>query len=538
MQQNTDGESSQNLSPDKDSPKAHNRPASNRDNKSQKEKYHEAIGRAKNDKKNCENKNISPQKTTSQFEKPNENLFDNHKMEVVEKTIDLNVDCQVEFGKTKGLHRKYETTTRYQTKMILEKITIRREIVTDWISGKTARASMEKIGQPKSKITWQMLAFIVEFVIKFCIPIDRLSKMISFSDYRFSSGRICGYLEKAAEILLPIYLYLAELLSESALLNGDDSRTNVVEIRRKIKDGTLGSEDEKLDELVKKVNDALPRISKIRSGKRDKKQLSISTLIGKSDSFDARSTIYFFRTHVGDLGNLIGQLLSLRRPKNKHLKLVTDLLTANKPDPWIEKKFNIKYFGCSAHARRPFYRFRDRDPELCYFMLRAFSILAKVELKIDYLGRSEKNILYFRRKYSDKIWKIIKNKCSKVIEEKNWPPSSSLYDACLYILNHYEKLTKYINHPEVDSHNNISERVLRADKIMLVSSKFRVTEKGRVIIDILRTITMTCSAAGVPVSKYLLYTFTHRKLIEDHPENFTPFAYAKLLDEINYSKAI
>lgn len=421
--------------------------------------------------------------------------------------------------------------------MILEKITVKREIVTDWATGKVVKGDIESLGPKKSKITWEMMAWLVEYVVKFCIPIYRVSKMISFHGFHFSSGRICGYLEEAARILLPIYLYLAELLSEASHLSGDDSRSNVVETRKKINNDSLRENQEKLDPLVEQTSEYLPRISKIKSQKRDKKQISISTLIGKSDPTDVRSTIYFYRTHVGDLGNLISHLLSLRKPRNKKLKLTTDLLAANKPDDWLAERFIIEYFGCLSHARRPFYRYRDRDPELCYYILRAFLIVAKIEHHINQVGRTETNIRYFREKYSSKILSLMKIRCEAVMKESRWPPGSSLFDACKYFVTNFETLAKFIFHPEIDPTNNISERILRPEKIMLVSSKFRATEKGRVIIDILRTITMTCSAAEVPVSKYLVYVFKNKKQVSANPKLFTPFAFAKKFDQDNSLKA-
>ena len=74
------------------------------------------------------------------FDKPSENLFCNQDIEIEEKTLDLLVDCEKEFGKSKGLHRKVETTTRYENKLTLKKFTVRTKIITDFATGKTVRA--------------------------------------------------------------------------------------------------------------------------------------------------------------------------------------------------------------------------------------------------------------------------------------------------------------------------------------------------------------------------------------------------------------
>jgi hypothetical protein len=78
--------------------------------------------------------------------------------------------------------------------------------------------------------------------------------------------------------------------------------------------------------------------------------------------------------------------------------------------------------------------------------------------------------------------------------------------------------------------NNLSERLLRWEKAMSDSCKFRFSEKGRTNLDILRTILHTCSAAKVEVKDYLIFVFKNRDLIENDPDSYTPYAYALLCD--------
>lgn len=62
------------------------------------------------------------------------------------------------------------------------------------------------------------------------------------------------------------------------------------------------------------------------------------------------------------------------------------------------------------------------------------------------------------------------------------------------------------------------------------SSKFRMTEAGRLHVDILRTIVHTCSAARVELKDYLLFVFKNRVGIATKPSDYTPYAYALSLD--------
>ncbi len=168
-------------------------------------------------------------------------------------------------------------------------------------------------------------------------------------------------------------------------------------------------------------------------------------------------------------------------------------------------------------------------------MLSAFLVLEQIEDRIDELGRTKARIERYRQRYSSKVWAAIRKRCESVIRGQKiyghyWPKTSELYIACKYIVKHYETLTAYIRDPRLPSTNNLCERVLRWDKIMEDASKFRMTEAGRLHVDILRTIVHTCSAAGVDLKDYLLFIFKNRESIEADPGQFTPYAYALRLD--------
>jgi transposase len=112
-----------------------------------------------------------------------------------------------------------------------------------------------------------------------------------------------------------------------------------------------------------------------------------------------------------------------------------------------------------------------------------------------------------------------------------WPPGSELHGAAQYVITHFAELTLYLEYPELEYTNNGIERALRIEKLMILASKFRKTKRGRAVLDILRTINATCTAAQVDLTGYLCFVFKHSTEIHDHPERFTPFAYAKFLDQ-------
>ena len=164
-------------------------------------------------------------------------------------------------------------------------------------------------------------------------------------------------------------------------------------------------------------------------------------------------------------------------------------------------------------------------------MLSGFLELEQIEDRIDEIGQTGARILRYRDRYSRKVWKAMLKRCESVvcgekIYGQNWPKTSELYIACNYVVEHFQELTAYLDDSCLPSNNNLSERVLRWDKIMEDASKFRMPEAGRLHVDILRTIVHRCLAAEVEINDYLLYVFKNRREIEANPSLFTPYAYA------------
>jgi len=442
------------------------------------------------------------------------------------------VDRMQEFEKEKGLHASHDYPMRMDLKVVATEITYKVETVTDPVTGKSVRASMIDDGPDGFQLTWGAVGNLIKMHVGFAIPINRIMLMIGQPE--FSSSKICRVLQYIAMNLVVIYLHLSEQLSDVKLLSGDDTTTKVLEA------GPTGMPDDICDEIDAHLGWLQPKAN----GKGDKKALNVSLIVGKP-SVDPRSTIRFFRTHVGSVGNLLTKLLESRSPKAGPVIFQGDLSLANLPLPALREKFRLAVAGCGAHARRPFWRYRKDDESLCYFMLRGFLFLAKIEKLIDARGRTRQNVLKLRGRYGRWIWIAMRNRCiaattghvpspgtyPRGITPDVWPPNTEMNKAAMYIINHFGELTLYLDHPELEYTNNGRERALRIEKCMLSSSKFRKTKRGRVTLDILRTINATCTAANVDLTAYLRFVFKHIDELHEHPENFTPYAFARSLEQ-------
>jgi Transposase IS66 family len=450
--------------------------------------------------------------------------YDNSKVE-----SKMRINRQEEFDKTHGLRSTIDRTTRYDLKMSMIQIDYEVETVEDLTTGKKVRASMHGEGPEKFQLTWGAISNLIKMHVGFAIPINRMVLMIGKPE--FTSGKICRVFEYMATQLLPIYFALAEEISDVKNISGDDTSTKVLEL-----------EEAKEFKLANEIDKHFKWTHQKASGGA-KTAVNVSLLIGKTEA-DPRSTIRFFRTHIGSVGNLLSQLLEWRNPKNKELIFQGDMSSTNLPKEELRKNFNFLVAGCGSHARRPFWRYRQDDPNLCYYMLRAFLMLAQLEKRIDNAGRTRVNVLKYRSRYGKMLWIAIRKRCEATFTGKFlsqfpmkdncgpniWPPGTDLHKSCKYIVNNFEALTLYLKIPELKYTNNGSERALRIEKCMLNGSKFRKTRNGRAVLDVLRTINATATAAGLDLTEYFKYVFTHKDQLQTAPEVLTPYKVAIALE--------
>ncbi len=495
-------------------------------------RYEDRLGKGR--KKKAPKAKTEQDKPAARLERSNEPVFSGELGQASEEQRPLKVSRVDEFENPIGLHSVSDKRKRYEYSVLTKTIHLEVETVTDPRTGKSVTASTDDIGPPNSQATWGAIANTIISVIGYAIPANRLAKMLEPTCPYFTSQRICFYLKMSAELFEPIYTCLGGEVAESEILEGDDTKVRVIEIQNALKNqGELP--EPAPGSLVEKIADNFGRVFDKKRGKGKKRSLNVSVVIGKTESQDRRSYIYFFRCHLGTLGDLLTKMLETRSPSRKQLTILSDLSTSNLVSDELYKKFEITHAGCAAHARRPFYRHRDKDQPLCYWMLSAFLVLEQIEDRIDELGRTIPRVLRYRERYSKKVWAAIKKRCEDVIAGRRtysqyWPKTSELYLACQYIVKNYEALTQYLKDASLPSNNNTCERVLRWDKIMEDSSKFRMTEAGRLHVDILRTILHTCSAAEVSVKDYLHFVFKNRAAIAQDPGKYTPYAYALLQD--------
>ena len=445
----------------------------------------------------------------------------------------LKVDRQKQFKDTKGLRGSSEDSIRYDFDVTITEITYSIETVTDPRSGQTVRASTSEVGPEGWQITWNAMVNIVHLIVVFSMPAHRAAAFLGNDKNVFGESTLLRVIQFVAAACAPVYGEIFKQLAQSRRIQGDDSSTRVLGVEknvRQVESGIAQAAEPKatrekqgpdLERVMPDLDILLGFAFNTKTGK-PKKKLQVTMATGRVHAEDQFSQISFVRTHLGSFGNLLSQALKIRSLENDVLTVQSDLSTANLPDS-IPHKMSIAFAGCGAHARRPFWRYRDVDPLNCYQMLRGFALLSTIEDIIDCNDRTDEATFRWRGRYGRKIWNLLKARAEKMMQEHM--PTSELHISAKYIVTHFAELTYYLDDPWIPPTNNQVERILRSERTMLNNSKFRQSKKGRVAFDILRTMQLCCTGAKVPFLDYMKWVLVNHGAAKESPTAWTPYAY-------------
>jgi hypothetical protein len=421
-------------------------------------------------------------------------------------------------------------------KVAVEKISVQTQTGTTLVSG-----DMETIGPPKMRVTWNFLSHMALLTTQYVMPFNRFARLVSSVKKRFTAAEISRYYRFVAGHFVPIYMHLGLSLADAEVLVGDDTPSLVLEVSSAGREpdqpppwqpfatadlakATLAAGAEPTISLT--LAKAFGFVSQRKDGKGDKQGFNTTTLSGRAQQDNPKSTVVFYRSHFGGLGNLLETILRNRRKKNRSMVIQADLATVNYiTDANILRNLDLKIAGCASHARRPFALHQDDDPDACEQLLHSFKGIPIYEGAIDAHGRNNMNTLAIRGYDQQACWDTILEICTSM--QQRWSRETPLGKAARYVVRHFDKLTYYLRDARVSPWNNFSERMLRLEKLIARNSLFRQTLAGRFALDVMRTVLQTAIAAEVDLAAYLLWVMRMPKeAVAADPAAFTPLAFA------------
>jgi hypothetical protein len=108
-------------------------------------------------------------------------------------------------------------------------------------------------------------------------------------------------------------------------------------------------------------------------------------------------------------------------------------------------------------------------------------------------------------------------------------PNSGLGQAISYLLNHWQKLTLFLERPGVPLDNNIVERALKKAILHRKGALFYKTLNGAAVGDLFMSLIHTCELNGANPFDYLTELQRHAEELKRGPSEWMPWNYRETL---------
>ena len=275
-------------------------------------------------------------------------------------------DLEKEFGRAaRGLQKETIQTKRYDFSLQMHCFDVSYETARDPISGRSVSAAPETIGLKGFQVSLRALVNLVLLTVAFLVPMHRVSRMLGNARI-FHRSNLARYLGVVAQKALPVYLHMARELSNAKFLWADATPTRVNDVnaaieKRKVwekgeraepcekypwetlvpeepnqmqvaenKDCANEDEPQEVDSEEDSEEDATPLWRQLqdefgyafsekgKKNSRSKTRHQTMVIHGRADPLDATSHTVFFRSCLGDVGNVLDKILQQRSIKKKN----------------------------------------------------------------------------------------------------------------------------------------------------------------------------------------------------------------------------
>jgi transposase len=237
-------------------------------------------------------------------------------------------------------------------------------------------------------------------------------------------------------------------------------------------------------------------------------------------------TIALFFTGWKHAGENLGEVLKQRARELPAPIQMCDALSRNTP-----KLEGVKTLlaNCVAHGRRQFVEVVDNFPEECRHVLETLRGVYRHDALAREQELSPEDRLRFHQEHSGPLMKGLHAWMEAQLAEHKTEPNSGLGKAISYLLNHWPKLTLFLQQPDAPLDNNIVERALKKAILNRKNALFYKTVNGAAVGDLFMSLIHTCELNGANPFDYLTELQRHAVELKRSPAEWMPWNYRETL---------
>jgi hypothetical protein len=241
--------------------------------------------------------------------------------------------------------------------------------------------------------------------------------------------------------------------------------------------------------------------------------------------------IALFFTGQRHAGENLAEVLKARAAELETPIQMCDALSRNMPE-----ELKVIVSNCIAHSRRKFVDVVESFPSECRYVLETLGKVYKIDARARKEELSAQGRLELHRRDSGPLMEKLHRWLKHEIEEKRVEPNSGLGEAITYALNHWEKLTRFLEVPGAPLDNNVCERALKKAILHRKGSLFFKTQNGARVGDTFMSLIYTCQLQGVDPFDYLNALQSHAEALAAKPKEWMPWSYKETLARLGASQ--
>ena len=185
--------------------------------------------------------------------------------------------------------------------------------------------------------------------------------------------------------------------------------------------------------------------------------------------------------------------------------------------------------NCLAHGRRQFVEVVENFPEECRYVLETLRGVYHNDALARERELSPQDRLRFHQEHSRPLMDGLHEWMEAQFAEHKTEPNSGLGKAISYLLNHWPKLTLFLEQPGAPLDNNIVERALKKAILNRKNALFYKTLNGAGVGDLFMSLIHTCELNGANPFHYLSELLRHTEELKQKPSEWMPWNYRDTL---------
>jgi hypothetical protein len=316
--------------------------------------------------------------------------------------------------------------------------------------------------------------------------------------------------DRCHDLLAPLYRAIERHgIHHAITLRIDDTGAMIIELRRHIQEEIAAVE--LLGESARNVRTGI-------------------NATGVYLEIDQGKVVLFFtgRHHAGEIiDQLLAHRKSVAKAADQKLIKVTDAASKNFDHAHGDL---LEEAVCNAHAFLKFRAIKDAFPA-------EYSLAGEVYKKVfDHddearaRGLSPVERMDFHRSHSkpemERLWQMCKQKLDAHLVE----PHSPLWEPLSFLINQWDRLTRFCEVPGVPLDTNVVEQTLIIPVRYLAGSFGYKTQNGADVGDRHMSLVATANANGVEPVAYLTHCLENHRDLAERPEYYLPWAYKQRLE--------